>query len=209
LSEPAIVGRLAQALFGADSPIDWRAMVDDYNVIRNHIEACIPGFESYNAKVRQAAGFYLPNGARERQFNTPSGKAHLTINPMPNRQVQEGHFIMMTIRSHDQYNTTIYGLDDRYRGIQNERRVVLMHPQDMKNAGFKNKEVVHLISHYQGETRQVDNFRLVAYDITPGCIGTYFPETNALVPLTSRDAAVKIPSSKFVEVEVIRTTIDA
>ncbi|MFK7798891.1 MAG: FdhF/YdeP family oxidoreductase [Aureispira sp.] len=209
LSEPAIVGQLAQALFGAASLIDWQAMIDDYNVIRNHIEACIPGFEHYNERVRQAAGFYLPNGARERQFNTPSGKAHLTINPMPNRQIQEGHFIMMTIRSHDQYNTTIYGLDDRYRGIQNERRVVLMNPQDMKHAGFKNKEVVHLISHYQGETRQVDNFKLVAYDITPGCIGTYFPETNALVPLASRDATVKIPSSKFVEVEVIQKTIDA
>ena len=204
MSEPAIVGNLAIALFGKDSPIDWQAMIDNYDVIRDHIEACIDGFDHYNERVRQPAGFYLPNGPRERRFTTESGKAHLTINPLPNRQVKEGHFIMMTIRSHDQYNTTIYGLNDRYRGIQEERRVVLMHEEDMKKAGFQSKDIVHLISHYEGETRQANNFKVVPYDITPGCIGTYFPETNALVPLQSRDATVKIPSSKFVEVEVVK-----
>lgn len=207
LSEPAIVGRLAQATFGNASPIDWQAMIDNYDVVRDHIEACIAGFDRYNERVRQAAGFYLPNGPRERRFTTPSGKAHLTINPLPNRLVKEGHFIMMTIRSHDQYNTTIYGLDDRYRGIQNERRVVLMHHEDMKKAGLQNKEVVHLISHYQGEQRRADNFKVISYDITPGCIGTYFPETNALVPLMSRDKDVKIPASKFVEVEVVKASV--
>lgn len=204
MSEPAIVGNLAQAIFGEKSSINWKAMVDNYDVIRDHIEACIDGFDKYNERVRQPAGFYLPNGPRERRFTTPSGKAHLTVNPMPNRQVKVGHFIMMTIRSHDQYNTTIYGLDDRYRGVQNERRVVFMHKEDMKEAGFENKEIVNLISHYKGEKRQADNFKIVEYDITKGCIGTYFPETNALVPLKSYDAKVKIPSSKFVEVEVVK-----
>ncbi len=206
MSEPAIVGNLAQAIFGEQSPIDWQAMVDNYDVVREHIEACIDGFDQYNERVRQPAGFYLPNGARERRFDTPSKKAILTVNPLPNRQVQAGHFIMMTIRSHDQYNTTIYGLDDRYRGIRDERRVVFMHEEDMKAKGLKNTEVVHLISHYKGEQRRAENFKVVAYDITRGCIGTYFPETNALVPLTSRDPEVKIPSSKFIEVEVVKAS---
>ncbi|MGH1336637.1 MAG: FdhF/YdeP family oxidoreductase [Aureispira sp.] len=206
LSEPAIVSQLAQATFGNASPIDWQAMLDNYDVVRDHIEACIPGFDRYNERVRQAAGFYLPNGPRERRFTTASGKAHLTVNPLPNRSIKEGHFIMMTIRSHDQYNTTIYGLDDRYRGIQNERRVVLMRQEDMKKAGLKNKETVHLISHYQGKQRRADNFKVIPYDITPGCIGTYFPETNALVPLMSRDKDVKIPASKFVEVEIVKAS---
>lgn len=201
LSEPAIVGGLAQALFG-NSPINWQAMVDNYDIIRDHIEATIPGFDHYNKRVRQPAGFYLPNCTRERQFDTPSGKAQLTVNALPKRRVAEGHYIMMTIRSHDQYNTTIYGLNDRYRGIQNERRIVLMHPEDMQAEGLQPKAVVHLTSHYLGQERHAHNFQVVPYPIARGCIGTYFPETNALVPLQSRDSAVKTPSSKFVEVSV-------
>lgn len=200
LSEPVIVARLGQALFG-DAPIDWKAMGDNYDVVRDHIEATIPGFDDYNKRVREPAGFYLPNVARERRF-TASGKAYLTVNALPKRRVAPGHFIMMTIRSHDQYNTTIYGLNDRYRGIQNERRVVLMHEEDMRELGLAPKDLVHLTSHYQGEERHAHHFHIVPYPIARGCIGTYFPETNALVPLKSYEQSVKTPASKFVEVSI-------
>ena len=130
-SEPAIVCELAVALLGDNKPIDWLAARDNYDLTRNHIEGAIAGFENFNSRVRQPDGFYLPNGPREGRFTTTSGKALFTINELPSIDVRPGHLVMMTIRTHDQYNTTIYGLDDRYRGIRNERRVVLMNEQDI------------------------------------------------------------------------------
>lgn len=203
LSEHAIIGGIAQATF-KNSAVKWQEMVDDYSVIRDHIAATISGFDNFNEKVKNPAGFYLPNGAREREFTTDNGKAKFTVNPIPKRKIATGNFIMMTIRTHDQYNTTIYGMDDRYRGIINERRVVLMNKQDMKNKGLKQLQQVDLKSVFNGEERIAHNFKIVEYDIAKGCIGTYFPETNVLVPIKSVAKTSNTPVSKFIEVEIIK-----
>ncbi|MCL4103826.1 UNVERIFIED_CONTAM: hypothetical protein GTU68_029143 [Idotea baltica] len=200
LSEPAIVATLAQALFGKDSSIDWQAMTDNYDVVRDHIEAVIPGFDDYNKRVRQPAGFYLPNGARDGKFNTPDGKAHFTVNPIPEHHLDAGQYVLMTIRSHDQYNTTIYGLDDRYRGIHNERRVILMNPKDMRERGFKPRQKVNVTSHFQGETRTAEDWYLVPYAIPRRSLAAYFPEANVLVPLKSYADKSKTPTSKYIVV---------
>jgi molybdopterin-dependent oxidoreductase alpha subunit len=202
MSEPAIAGRLGEVLFG-NSPINWREMVDNYDVIRDNISSTIDGFENYNERVRKPGGFYLPNGARERKFNTENGKANFTINPAPINKVKDGHLILMTIRTHDQYNTTIYGMDDRYRGILNERRVVLMNKEDMKEKGLKNEAVVHLKSHFNGEERVAHNFKVVKYNIAKGCAATYFPEANVLVPVDSTAKQSNTPVSKFIEISLL------
>lgn len=202
-SEPAIVAGLATALFG-DSPINYTALVSNYDNIRNAVEATIDGFENYNARVRVPNGFELPNGSRNREFNTENGKANFTVNPSPNRKIARGNFILMTIRTHDQYNTTIYGMDDRYRGILNERRVVLMNETDMEEKGFKKEEVIHLTSHFNGEERHAHNFKVLPYNIAKGCIATYFPEANVLVPIKSTAKRSNTPVSKFIEVSVYK-----
>ena len=201
LSEPVIVSFLGEATFGNDI-IDWKKYRDDYNLIREEIEKCIPGFENYNQKVLKTAGFYLPNGARDGEFHTHNKKANFSINEVPKNTVQEGNFIMMTIRTHDQYNTTIYGMDDRYRGIINERRVVLMHPEDMKENHLNKMDVVNIHSHFKGEVRSAYQFKVVPYDIARGCVATYFPEANVLVPINSVARESNTPVSKFVEVSI-------
>ncbi|MEM7037484.1 MAG: molybdopterin dinucleotide binding domain-containing protein, partial [Bacteroidota bacterium] len=204
ISEPAIVAGLAQATFGAESPVNWGEMIENYDVVRDHIEAVIPGFDKYNERVRRPAGFHLPNGARKGEFNTATKKANFTLNPIPERNVKPGHLIMMTVRTHDQYNTTIYGMDDRYRGIYNERRIVMMHPDDMKERGLKNKDVVHLKSHFRGQERIARQFKVVGYNIARGCVGTYFPEANVLVAIDNVAARSNTPASKYVEVEIVK-----
>jgi len=144
----------------------------------------------------------LPNGARKGTFNTKSGKAHFTINKTTQHNLQQGEYLMMTNRSHDQYNTTIYGLDDRYRGIYNERRVVMMHPDDLKSEGLKAKDIVDLTSHFNGKTRTAKRFIVVPYDVARGCVVTYFPEANVLVPLEQQAHTSKTPASKSVKVKV-------
>ncbi|MCL4159324.1 UNVERIFIED_CONTAM: hypothetical protein GTU68_001780 [Idotea baltica] len=201
-SEPAIVAGLAKATLGSSSKVDWDKMISNYDHVRDVIEKVIPGFEQYNERVREPSGFYLPNGARDGKFNTPSGKAQFTVNKVPNRQVDQGEYIMMTIRSHDQYNTTIYGLDDRYRGIYNERRVVLMNKSDIAKEGFKTKTVVNLVGTYKGETRRAEQFLVIPYDIPQGCVATYFPEANVLVPIDSYAKGSKTPSSKWVAIRI-------
>ncbi|MFT5957613.1 MAG: molybdopterin-dependent oxidoreductase alpha subunit, partial [Flavobacteriales bacterium] len=180
-SEVEIVTQIASSLF-ASSPIDWSELHLNNDVVRDHIEACIPGFNNFNERVRIPQGFSLPNGARTRKFNTESGKAEFTVNKLPEIDPKEAEFIMMTIRTHDQYNTTIYGLDDRYRGIENERRVVLMNPEDMASKGFQKGQLVDLESVFNGVKRRTNKFHVLPYSIPRKCIATYFPETNALVP---------------------------
>lgn len=201
LSEPAIVSRLGEATFGNET-INWANYRQDYNLIRNEIAACIPGFENYNVKIKKTAGFYLPNGARDRKFETANGKANFSVNPAPENKIEEGKFIMMTIRTHDQYNTTIYGMDDRYRGILNERRVVLMNPTDMKDQGLSKMDVVNIYSYFQGAIRTAIHFKVVPYDIARGCVATYFPEANVLIPIDSVARVSNTPASKFVEVSL-------
>ncbi len=203
LSEPKIVTEVAKATLGDRSKVDWDGMVKDYNKIRDAIEKTVPGFEKYNERVRRPGGFYLPNGAREGDFWTSSKRAKFTINQKPHHKLKSGEFLMMTIRSHDQYNTTIYGLHDRYRGIYNERRVVLMNAQDMQEIGITAKGKVDLVSVYDGVERQAQGFIAVEYDIPVGCIATYFPEANALVPYNRYAHTSKTPISKSVVVRVL------
>lgn len=209
LSEPAIVARLAKATLGQRSQIDWEAMVANYDRIRSSIERVIPGFEDYNRRVREPGGFYLPNPPRERTFPTDSGKAKFSVVPLPKQEIPHGAFAMMTIRSHDQFNTTIYGLNDRYRGIQHERRIVLMNKADMKALGLKEKQAVDLISEYSGVQRKAPHFLVVGYNIPQRCVATYFPEANVLVPVEAFDPESKTPASKWIIVRIVPASADA
>jgi molybdopterin-dependent oxidoreductase alpha subunit len=202
LSEPAIVARLAKATLGQRSSVDWDALAGDYDRIRDRIEAVIPGFEDFNRRVRQPGGFLLPNSARDRDFRTATGKAQFTIHPVPRHALEPGQLLMMTIRTHDQYNTTIYGLDDRYRGIYQERRVILMNLEDMRERGLVEKQVVDLVSHFNGEQRVARRFIVVPYDIPRGCTATYFPEANVLVPVDHFAERSHTPVSKSVVITV-------
>ncbi|MDX6696531.1 MAG: hypothetical protein QOF02_4134 [Blastocatellia bacterium] len=202
LSEVKIVARLAAATLGARSKVDWLHLSDDYDRIRERIANVIPGFEDYNRRVREPAGFYLPNSPREGRFNTGTEKARFTIHALPRHELQAGQFLMMTMRSHDQFNTTVYGLDDRYRGIYNERRVVLLNVEDIGEAGLKAGDVVDLFSHFEGETRVARRFVVVAYNIPRRCAATYFPETNVLVPVRSVAEKSNTPASKSVVISI-------
>ena len=199
-SEPAIVAGLAKATLGERSTVDWGHLVSDYDHIRNEIERTIPGFQGYNRRVRQKGGFYLPNGAREGKFNTPTGKAKFTLNPVPELKLETGQYRLFTVRTHDQYNTTIYGLHDRYRGIYHERRVVMMHPADMDEAMLSKGEEVDIVSHWEDHTRRAERFIVIPFDIARGCLATYFPEANVLVPVDSTAWRSNTPTSKLVVV---------
>ena len=153
LSEPAIVCHLAKAVLGNNSGLDWDLYLQNYDHIRAAIERAIPGFDNYNERVREHGGFYLPNGAREGQFHTNNSKANFNVAEVPKQELAPGEYIMMTIRSHDQFNTTIYGLDDRYRGIYHERRVILMNPFDIGQAGLQDGDVVDLFNFSDGVER--------------------------------------------------------
>lgn len=201
-SEPAIISGMALATFGSQSPIDWEAMQNHYDVVRDHIEATIPGFENYNERVRKPGGFYLPNGPRDRKFTTPNGKAQFSVVELPQRKIAANRLVLMTIRTHDQFNTTIYGMDDRYRGIYNERRVILMHPDDMKAQGLEKLDVVHITSYYQEETRKVGNFKVIPFPVARGCVASYFPECNPLISIKSKAKYSHTPVSKFVEISL-------
>ncbi|MGO4249409.1 FdhF/YdeP family oxidoreductase [Paenarthrobacter sp. RAF54_2] len=182
LSEPVIVARMAQATLGDDHGVDWRAMAEDYDVIRDHISRVIPGFEDFNARVRTKNGFVLPNPPRDtRTFATDIGKARFSVSPLEYLEAPQGHLILQTVRSHDQYNTTFYGLDDRYRGVSDARRVILVHEEDLAGLGFKDRDLVDVISTFAGTERRANKFRLIAYPTAKGCAAAYFPEANALV----------------------------
>jgi len=201
-SEPAIVCELANATIGTGTTINWGEMQANYDNIRNAIEKALPGFEDYNQRVRIPEGFYLPNGSREGKFFTENNKANFYVTSVPENDLAEDEYMMMTIRSHDQYNTTIYGLDDRYRGIINERRIILMNPTDIKNAGYKAGNVVDLVGEYNGKVRRADKFIIVEYDIPEKCTATYFPETNVLVPIDSNADKSNTPTSKLVVIKI-------
>ena len=212
-SEPAIVAELAHAVLcerpTGSSALDWRALVHDYHRVRDLIERSIAGFDSYNVRVRAADGFVLANGARERQWKTASGKVELTAQPIPRFDIvtpEHGgqQLVLMTIRTHDQFNTTIYELNDRYRGLHGKRRVLLVHPDDIGALGFVAGDSVDVTSHFRGTKRTAAGFELVAYDIPRGCCAGYFPEANVLVPLESRALESGTPTSKSVIVSFSR-----
>jgi len=184
-SEPAIIARLAEATLGTRSTVDWKGLVANYDRIRDHIERVIPGFEDFNNRIRTDV-FYLPNDARDkRQFHTSAGKAKFIASELTQLRVAAGQYLMMTIRSHDQFNTTIYGLNDRYRGVYSGRRVVFMNTDDMEAAGLQQVQLVDLTSHYEDEERVARHFMVAPFEIPRSCTATYFPETNVLVPINS------------------------
>lgn len=228
LSEPMIVARLAQATLGARSQVDWTWLVEDYDRIRDLIARVFDDFHDFNARVRVPGGFRLSNGARERRWDTPTGKAafvpaavpvdtpvHLAraARRDPGRPPDgpEGVasdapvFVLATVRSHDQYNTTVYGLDDRYRGVFGERRVLFIHREDIAALGLQAGDRVDLESlHDDGVRRVAPGFLLVEYDIPRGCLAAYYPETNPLVPLSSFAEGSRTPTSKSIPVLVTR-----
>ncbi len=206
LSEPDIVRRLAKATMGIKSKIDWDKLLTHYDHIRSRIEKTIPGFDNYNERVRKPGGFYLPNGAREGDFKTDTGKAKFTVNQYVSLQLADNEYLMMTIRSHDQFNTTIYGLDDRYRGIFNERRVLLMNEKDIEKGGWKSGMIVNLYNYTGGIERVAERFVILPYLIPEKCVATYFPETNTLVPIDSYADKSMTPTSKAVVIQIKNNT---
>jgi len=200
-SEPAIVAGLGKALLGG--VVDWDALAGDYDKIRDLIERTLPGFERFNERVRAPHGFRLPNAARERNFAGVGGRARFAVSTPPDLRLPPGRLRMMTLRSHDQYNTTIYGLDDRYRGVHGERRVVFLNSTDLAELGLVERQVVDLISEWNGEERLARRFIAVPFDLPRGCAATYFPEANPLVPLGSVADKSNTPTSKSVVIRVV------
>ncbi|ADD45538.1 FdhF/YdeP family oxidoreductase [Stackebrandtia nassauensis] len=201
LSEVAILCRLGRELLGDTIP--WKSFMDDYRAVRERIARVVPGFDDYERRVR-GSGFTLPHPPRDaRRFDTPDGKARFTANELSTIEVPEGRLLLQSLRSHDQYNTTIYGLDDRYRGVKNGRRVVFAHADDLTALGVADGSHVDLVSEWQdGSTRRVRDFRVVAYPIARGCAATYFPEANPLVPLDATATGSHTPTSKAIVVRL-------
>ncbi|MFI2369550.1 FdhF/YdeP family oxidoreductase [Streptomyces sp. NPDC018833] len=204
LSEPAIVARMARAVLGPASTTPWEEFEKDYGRIRERIARVVPGFEGFNEKIARPGGFTLPHGPRdERRFPTATGKANFTAAPVEYPEVPEGRLLLQTLRSHDQYNTTIYGLDDRYRGIKGGRRVVLVHPEDARALGLADGAYTDLVSEWKdGVERRAPGFRVVHYPTARGCAAAYYPETNVLVPLDSTADTSNTPASKSVIVRL-------
>jgi molybdopterin-dependent oxidoreductase alpha subunit len=200
-SEIAIITGLGHVLFGDD--IGWREMGGDYRKIRKHIEHVVPGFHSYEERVNQPGGFMLPRGPHDsRTFPTATGKARFTVNPLTTVQVPDGYLLLQTVRSHDQFNTTIYGLDDRYRGIKGGRRVVFVNADDLRDGGFCDGDTVDLVSIAVDGERRAKGFRAVGYPIAAGCAAAYFPEANILVPLDSTAETSNTPTFKSVPIRL-------
>ncbi|MDX1266472.1 MAG: FdhF/YdeP family oxidoreductase [Oceanisphaera sp.] len=207
-SETAIVAGMAQAVLG-DKPVDWQALANNYDLIRNHIAATLPGFDNFNERLQQPGGFYLDNSAARHQWQTRNGKANFGAAPLPEQLIPEAVTAraqgmlstLQTLRSHDQYNTTIYGMDDRYRGVYGQRMVLFMHPDEIKRRGLQQGDWVELIGVWLDDTeRKVGGFKVVAYDIPPGDVAAYYPETNPLVPLHSVGDGSHTPTSKSIPV---------
>jgi anaerobic selenocysteine-containing dehydrogenase len=206
LSETAIVAGIAKATLGEKTPIDWTAFTGNYDLIRDKIEAVVPGFPSYNARIRLGT-FYLPNPPRdERRFDTPSGKAVFIPHRLTRTDVPDGQLLLTTIRSHDQFNTSIYAEDDRYRGIFNGRRVIFMNEDDVKEAGLMQGQLVDITSHHKGQQRHAKTFMVAPYPIPRGNAAAYYPETNVLVPLESTADESNTPTSKSIPITVSPST---
>jgi formate dehydrogenase major subunit len=206
LSEVAIVCGLARATLADDTGadrhgIDWEGMAADYSRIRSHISRVVKGCDDYETKVDRPGGFVLPHPPRDsREFPTRSGRAELAVSPIDVLHVPDGHLLLQTLRSHDQFNTTIYGLSDRYRGIEGGRRVVFVHPDDVTAFGLGDGDMVDLVGHWAGDdvTRVAHGFRVVPYETPRGTAASYYPETNPLVPLDSTAEGSNTPTSKSV-----------
>jgi molybdopterin-dependent oxidoreductase alpha subunit len=205
-SEPAIVAGFAKATLGSRSTIDWDALVANYDCIRDHIEQVIPGFENFNTRIRKDV-FYLPNDARDhRRFNNPEGKAKFIVSELKPHELGPDQYLMTTVRSHDQFNTTIYGLNDRYRGVYNGRRVIFMNPEDIAAAGFQQSQLVDLTSYFRDETRVAKHFMVAPMEIARRCTAIYFPEANVLVSINNSADGSNTPVSKSLSTSIAPST---
>lgn len=204
INETQIVCRMAMATLGDKSVIDWKRYHDSYDAVREAIENCIPGFENYNMRVREKGGFYLPNAPRHGEFKAKESadRAAFTLTEIPDNELEPDEYMMATTRTHDQFNTTIYGLDDRYRGIKNERRVIFMNQNDIDKAGFKAGDKVDLFNYNDGIERIAPLFLIVSYEIPERNTVTYFPETNVLVSVNNVVKESNMPASKYVKIKV-------
>ena len=204
VNETQIVCRMAMATLGERSVVNWQRYHDSYDAVRDDIEQCIPGFENYNVRVREKGGFYLPNAARDKQYFSKElgGRAPFTLTEIPDNTLADVEYMMATTRTHDQFNTTIYGLDDRYRGIKNERRVVFMNQNDIDKAGFKAGDRVDLYNYDDGIERVAPLFIIVSYKIPEKNTVTYFPETNVLVSVNNVVKDSNMPASKYVKIKI-------
>ncbi len=201
-SEVAIVGEMAQATLN-DTRVPWSWFVSDYDAIRDAIGRTIAGFDSFNEQVRKPYGFYLPNGPRERRFTNAQGKALFSLNPVPDNRLEPGEFWLTSLRSHDQYNTTVYGLEDRYRGIVGTRYVLFMNAADMKAQNLQRMDQVTVVNQSGGTERRALGFSVVPYAIPTGCVAAYFPEINPVIPRDKVDKWSKTPASKSVRVRLV------
>ncbi|TMS53452.1 FdhF/YdeP family oxidoreductase [Mycobacterium sp. DBP42] len=204
-SEVAIVCQLARILLGPDHPVPWEQFNADYDRIRDAIADVVPGCEDYNRKVRLPDGFQLPHPPRDsREFRTTTGKANFSVQPLEWVPVPPGRLVLQTLRSHDQYNTTIYGLDDRYRGVKGGRRVVFVNPADLDALGLAAGDRVDLVSEFDGQERRAKDFLIVEYSTPKGNAAAYYPETNPLVPLDHTAKKSNTPVSKAVVIRLER-----
>ena len=207
-SEVSIICQLARAVLGAEHPVPWERFAGDYDAVRDAIAAVVPGCADYNTRVRQPDGFQLPHPPRDaREFPTTTGKANFAVNPMQWVQVPPGRLVLQTLRSHDQYNTTIYGLDDRYRGVKGGRRVVFVNPADIETLGLGDGDRVDLVSEFTDATgelqeRRAKDFLVVPYSTPVGNAAAYYPETNALVALDHVAAKSNTPVSKAITIRL-------
>ncbi len=189
-------------MLGKRSTVDWRAWSENYDLIRDGVAKVIPGFENYNERVRVPGGFYLPNPPRHNQYHTDTGKAKFTINPIPQHRLEPAQLLMTTVRSHDQFNTTIYGLHDRYRGLHYERRIIMMHHDDIIERGLMPLQRVEITSHFEGEMRTLTDYIVVEYPIPRQCAAMYYPEANYLVPINSTEPRSNCPTFKSTVITV-------
>jgi molybdopterin-dependent oxidoreductase alpha subunit len=205
-SEPAMICHLAARTLGARSKVDWLALADDYDRIRDLIAKVIPGCDGYNEKVRQKFGFYLPNKPREGDFSdTKSGKANFTVLELPRRKLEPGQLVVTTVRSHDQFNTTVYAWNDVYRGIHNERRVLMMNTDDMAERGLVAGDIINIIGHFNDQKRYAKRFVVVPYRLARGDCAGYFPELNVLLPIGSVASKSNQPAAKHIVISVEKT----
>ncbi|MFT6793643.1 MAG: molybdopterin-dependent oxidoreductase alpha subunit [Rubritalea sp.] len=202
LSEPMIVARMADATIGNTETVKWLWMAADYNRIRNHIASVVPGFDHFNERVSKPGGFYLPNTAKQRIWETENKKANFSSPQLSMFQTKAGRLTLQTLRSHDQYNTTIYGLDDRYRGIGNNRMIIFLNPEDMTERGIKPLQELVITSYWKDGERSSQGFKAIPYEIPQGSAAAYFPEANVLVPIGSTADISNTPTSKSIEISI-------
>ncbi len=202
MSEPEIVANIASTYFDTETTVDWKALGEDYNLLREKMSEVLTGYQNYSKKS-EGSGFYLPNNVREADFSElPDGRAQFSVCKLPEHFLEKDEFILMTVRSHDQFNTTIYGMNDRYRGIHGERRVIFMNSKDMENLRLKAEQVVDLTSNYSNKERRAEKFKIIPYNIPPGNLCAYFPETNVLVPNDLYADKSNTPVSKSLTVKI-------